>query len=422
MRDKRSHDETLGTAGLCASAVLALALTPHTASASEMSTDWVSARHASIGFASVAAAADSEAVFGNPAGLARMRNPRSRRGIHEIHVPRLSVLGSERALSDTANAFQKFGTNPLAAGGNPGKPTGNSSNRYEARAFPSLVFGRKSSATWLLGAFSDNRTHIVHQAAVEDGVFTVTRDVTVGGVLGLAGSTRGGSISYGLSVRPSVRYYDSNPSVTLEPDAQKDYSVGFTDLDRTSGVGIDAGLLITASDFWLPTLGFAIRNLPLACVSDVVHPYAKSNTTICGTVRSGSTKPGVIRTLVDPTDIRFGFSMTPRFRAGPERINLRLSAEASPIPIPGGQGSYGLPDVPLEDILKAGVELFAGHPLMVSGFAVRAGIMGGEPTWGVGVDFYMLNVEYSSFTNRVTFDDTSTARTRHHMVGVSTKW
>jgi hypothetical protein len=64
--------------------------------AQELEPDWISARHAGMGFATAATSNDSEAGFANPAGLARMRNPRSRSMIHEIQFPRISVLGSEK--------------------------------------------------------------------------------------------------------------------------------------------------------------------------------------------------------------------------------------------------------------------------------------------------------------------------------------
>jgi hypothetical protein len=392
------------------------------ASAQEVEPDWISVRHSGMGFSSTAVSTDSESVFANPAGLSRMRNPRSRDGIHEIQFPRMSVVGSERTLGVIGDEVGNLKANPLPAIVADSEPRGNSANGTEIRMFPSIVFGGKSAATWLVGLYADSRNEVLHQQASEDGLFSITRDNTFGGAVGVGGSSRGGTFAYGFSLRPNSRYFGATTDQAIAPQSPPDLATGISSLGRTIGIGVDAGVLFTAADFWLPTIGLVARNLPTGCAADVVHPFAKSAKTICGSKRSGATDQAQIRTLVDPTDIRIGVSMTPRFSVGPDRLNLRLSAEASSITWPQDGVSYGLPDVPLERMLKAGVELFFGHPLMVSPFALRAGIYAGEPTWGASLEVWLVRLEYSSFAKETSFDDGSKVKRRQHMGGLSLRW
>ncbi len=390
-----------------------------------MEPDWLSPVYAGRGFSTAATSTSSEAVFANPAGLSRMRNPRSRDGLHEVNFPRITLTGSERSLGKLGDALgdpQGTTSNPLPEALRAAEPNGNSELRFETRVFPSLVFGGKSAATWLVGAFSDSRTTLVRQTGSEAGRHEVTRDTTIGGVLGVSASSRSGTVSYGLSVRPNARYYSRVADVMMLPETSPADPTSLAGLQRTLGVGIDAGLLFTAADFWLPTLGLVVRNLPLGCVAAIEHPYAKSSSTICGARRSGAIQSGEIRTQVDPTEVRLGVSMTPRFRLGPERLNLRLSAEASPLVVPLGDASYGLPDVPLESLLKAGAELYFGHPLIQNSFAIRSGVSDGEATWGVSIGLSFVSIDYASFARRKVFDDRSNTTTRQHSLGLSAKW
>ena len=191
-------------------------------------------------------------------------------------------------------------------------------------------------------------------------------------------------------------------------------------LPRTIGIGLDAGILFTAADFWLPTIGLAVRNLPTGCASSIVNPYTGKEQTICGTLRTGSTTANEARSKVDPMDLRLGVSMTPRFRLGPERLNLRLTAEASPLAIPLDQTNYGVPDVPLERMLKVGTELYFGNPQTIGGLAFRGGVYLGEPTWGMTIGLWLLNLEYASFVQQAQFRDKSLATLRQHLMSIST--
>lgn len=399
--------------------VLLSALVAAPADAQELEPDWISARQAGMGFTSTAASNDSEAAFGNPAGLARMRNPRSRHGIHEIQIPRLSVIGSQGNLSKVGETLAASPEKAIQDGAKDARSSGNAATRTEARIYPSIVFGGKSEATWLIGISGDLRTTVTHSSQQADQAFDIKQDNTLGGVLGVAGSSRGGTFSYGLSMRPNARYFESKRDAGLQT-VSSSTGTSATSFPRTIGVGLDAGILFTAADFWLPTIGFAVRNLPTGCAPSIVNPYTGKEQTICGSLRRGSSALTEPRTQIDPMDIRLGVSMTPRFRLGPERLNLRLSAEASSLAIPEGQTNYGTPDVPLNRMLKVGSELFFGHPLLSSGLAFRGGVFLGEPTWGMTINLWFLNLEYASFVHQAQFRDKSLSTLRQHLVSIST--
>jgi hypothetical protein len=387
--------------------------------AQELEPDWISARHAGMGFATAATSNDSEAGFANPAGLARMRNPRSRSGIHEIQFPKISVLGSEADLQKVFEALASKPEQAIEAGARNSSDSKNSATRIESRMYPSIVLGGKSAATWLIGLSGDLRTSIVHSKEQTAQTFDIKQDNTIGAVLGVAGSSRGGTFSYGVSVRPNARYFQSKADVSLD-SVNTNPGPSAMSLPRTIGIGLDAGILFTAADFWLPTVGLAVRNLPTGCASSIVNPYTGKEQTVCGTLRTGSTTANETRTKVDPMDLRLGVSMTPRFRLGPERLNLRLAAEASPLAIPQGQTNYGAPDVPLERMLKVGTELYFGNPRVMSGLAFRGGIYLGEPTWGMTISLWFLNLEYASFVQQAQFRDKSLATLRQHLLSIST--
>jgi hypothetical protein len=387
--------------------------------AQELEPDWISARHAGMGFATTATSNDSEAGFANPAGLARMRNPRSRNMIHEIQFPRISVLGSERNLEQV---FEELASKPeqaIEAGARNSRDSENAATRIETRMYPSIVFGGKSAATWLIGLSGDLRTTILHSKEQTAQTFDIRQDNTIGGVLGVAGSSRGGTFSYGVSVRPNARYFQSKADASLD-SVNTNPGPSAMSLPRTIGIGLDAGILFTAADFWLPTIGLAVRNLPTGCATSIVNPYTGKEQTICGTLRTGAATENEARTKVDPMDLRLGVSMTPRFRLGPERLNLRLSAEASPLAIPQGETNYGVPDVPLDRMLKVGSEVYFGNPRTISGLAFRGGIYLGEPTWGATISLWFLNLEYASFVQQAQFRDKSLAALRQHLMSIST--
>jgi hypothetical protein len=388
-----------------------------------------------MGFSTLAVSIGSESVFSNPANLARFRNPRSRDGIHEIHFPRFSITAPEAELMPIGEKLVSSPESTVSDLLARQSGTGNSETSVAAQVFPSIVFGGKSAPTFLIGAYGDSKLRILHEAEASPTNFEVLRDTTLGAALSVSGSTRAGTFAYGVTLRPNARYFARQTDFQYNPEEPSDDSssesssdpssgllAGSLKLDRTIGIGVDAGILFTAADFWLPTFALAIRNAPIRCVPEIYNPYRKKNQTLCGSSRTGATQPGETRTLIDPTELGLGFSITPRSRIGTDKLNLRLSAEASPIGVPSGESNYGYVDVPLDRMLRVGGELFFGHPLYAQGFAIRGGVFAGSPTWGLTAELWVLQLEYASYEQETLFKDGTTLKKRQHMVGISTRW
>ncbi len=393
------------------------------AAAQELPRDWTSLRYAGMGFATVTTSNDSESVFSNPAGLARMRNPRSRRKVHEVHFPRVSISAPEGQLQPVGNTLFTAADKTLPTIlQNISSETGNHETLVQTNAFPSIVMGGKSKPTFLFGTYGSSQVIVKRETTDDPGFFDITRDTTVGLALGIANVSRAGTIAYGLSVRPNARYYERLMDYSLSENPNYSGTQGITQLDRTIGVGLDAGLLFTAADFWLPTFGLAIRNAPTGCVDNVFNPYSKQTTRVCGSRRQGATQEGETRTLLDAAELVAGLSITPRFRMGRDRLNIRLSGEASPLAFTTGGAEYGFTEVPLEQVIKAGLEVFFGHPLIFSGVAARGGIFNSELTWGASIELSFLAIEYASYVRQTTFADETTGKVRQHMAGFSTRW
>lgn len=398
-------------------------LTTQPALAQDLPRDWTSLRHAGTGFATVTTSNDSESAFANPAGLARMRNPRSRNSVHEIHFPRITVEASEAKAQSMGDQLltspNQFATTVLSQ---ISEDSGSFEQHSAINAFPSIVFGGKSKPTFLVGIYGSSALTVRHESNQLASTFNLTQETTVGAALGFAGVSRAGTISYGVSIRPNLRYFKHTEDFDINNEDKSSLQFGDLKLDRTVSVGVDAGILFTAADFWLPTFGLAVRNIPWGCADQIANPYTGAPERICGSKRNGAASEGQARTLLDPAEVRAGLSITPRFRIGKDKLNLRISGEASPIAIPSGDTSYGFQNVPLEQMLKAGLEIFFGHPLMLSGFALRGGIYNAEPTWGLTASLFFVQVEYASYVRQYMYESENRGKNRQHLFGISTTW
>lgn len=414
----RAFEELLKCTFLCVLGCLVQNL----AHAGEMPTDWQSIRSTGMGDADTAVANDESAPFSNPAGLSRTRNPRSKNYIHQIVFPGL-VIGGNDTLVNSANRGKTKATDIFQKSLEAAKNKQETLGYLEAQSFPAIIFGAKSSATFLLGfpARSTNRYEFKDSANPE--AMSLNATTTVGAVAAMAGMSRGGSASYGLSVRPNMRY-------TLIDDAYAGSETSLNKLKsdvktrgtKTTGVGIDLGVLFTAGDFWLPTFGLAVRNVPTGCADQYLNAVNQKIQTVCGTRRTliaDTTAPESAR--VDPTEVRMGFSITPRFRVGGNRVNLRLAADAFPLPILIKGKSYGLTNVNINRLFHAGGELFFGNAFLQSGLGFRAGVNQGLPTYGATLRGLGIAIEYASYQIETGSPQKSRIDQRH-LIGLTADW
>jgi len=277
---------------------------------------------------------------------------------------------------------------------NPGKPS------YLAiQAFPYLIFGGKNTPTFMIGFPVRTENTVLFIDPTNPNNATVNSINTASGALAIANSTKLGGFRWGISARPNYRLqyetqtYDYTGDLSTKAYENTVANNGI----KTTAVGLDAGFMMTLSDFWFPTFGAAVRNIPTGCVDNYIDPITYKAEVMCGAVRKGGTDLSPNESRVDPTEVRAGVAVTPRGRIGRTILNLRLSADVFPIPIQSGLKNYGVPSVDPANLIHAGGELFFGSALAKNKFALRGGYMNQAATWGGSLDLYLFMLGYSSY-------------------------
>ena len=133
-------------------------------------------------------------------------------------------------------------------------------------------------------------------------------------VLGASFSNKSKRLNFGLQIRPILRYsYDGTNQISTYGDAATITEEITNNSNEDSAVAYDMGFLWTLADFWYPTLGIAVFNIPSGCKTDYLNPYDQTAQEICGTYfQSDSTVDKNALANLDPTDIRLGVSISPR--------------------------------------------------------------------------------------------------------------
>ena len=376
--------------------------------------EWRSTRYSAMGGSCHSFSNGLHSVFYNPAGVARSRNPRSRQFVHAVGFPEIEVLSNEDGLqfwqalgNDPDKAPEKFIEAALM---NPGETT-----RTEMQAAPGIMMGGKSQGTWLVNIPMRTEFDLFADDA-QDISLTMTSSTTVGMNIAYADLTRAGSFAWGVAVRPNQRYshFSKEISASLRSweQLQDELSSGAS---VTTGYPVDLGIIFTASDYWFPSFGLVVRNLPFGCEEEYENPFTEETQQICGSPRSGSLPddaPG--RAKIDPTEVRVGFSMTPRFRIGRQRLNLRVSVDMYPLPISNGGSNYGLVGLDPVDMLHAGAEFFFGNPFREGRNGLRVGFAYQQVQFGGGLNLLGLDLSYANIYDPIVG--------RQHMLGVTTRF
>ena len=368
--------------------------------------DWAGIRALGMGNAFTTVGNDELSVFSNPAGLARSRNPRKKSQIHEGAFPNFA-LGLNEAAVSALGAPNKPSLWPEPMRKASVKKEG-TLHYAEAQAFPYVTLGGRGSPTFLIGFPGRSEMSILSR----ESKTLLASETTVSAALAVSGTTRAGLFTWGLAARPNLRYSALTTELgEAELTAAALKTFGTKEGVRTSGVPLDAGILVTAADFWFPTLGLSVRNIPTGCKQNYVNPSNGKTVEMCGTLRqkvSGeaptethSGKPlSVGNTEVDPTEFRAGFSITPRGRIDGTKINLRLALDVFPIPIQQGSKQYGITDTSVPELIHAGAELFFGNAMIDKGLAIRGGFQNSLPTYGATVELFGLSLEFAHYSVR----------------------
>ena len=371
-------------------------------------------RPMAMGGAFTAIANDENAVWTNPAGVSRIRKARSRSVVNLIKFPN-AVVGAN-ASGQAFSKLMQTNTDDTASS------IAENAEELQAKpfwamggAFPMMMFdfGRQFAA--VTGGFA----HTTLKAAVdtEDPLISSTQVISdVGGVASFSLTNKSNRLNFGFQLRTIGRYaYEDVVATTDLIDTAVMQEKLKNDSNRSAALGVDLGFMWTLGDFWYPTVGISVLNAPLGCKEEYLNPFSKQRETVCGTKFTGSfANPDAISTI-DPTDIRIGFSITPRLG---RKIGLRIAADIHHFHVASGENNYGLSEIPILKKIHAGVELFTGNPLTPSPISVSMGMSQGYYTMGAALRLSFLSLDIATFGRDISTTE-SPQEDRRIMGGLS---
>lgn len=359
--------------------------------AEEIPESFVPVRPNAVGGAFTAIANDEDAIWTNPAGIARIRKARSRSTVNLIKVPALVVGANTKSRefiqgvgnnSDNADQIaaqaDQLGDKPFWA------TTG---------AYPLMMFDIDSlpavvgayTTTTLKSVVNEDNPELANTNAISD----------VGGIFGVAFTNKSNRFNVGLQARYLARYaYEDKVPLTTLADGRALQKQIKDKSNKSTALAVDMGMLWTFADFWFPTIGVAVLNAPGGCRSDYLNPFSKSRINVCGTVFSGEFANEEAVSTVDPTDIRAGISITPRFG---HKLGARIAVDMHHNVVIAGDKVYGLDGLDLIKQLHAGIEFFTGNPLLPSPLTFAFGLNQGYYTVGASVRLGALSLDFASF-------------------------
>jgi hypothetical protein len=355
-----------------------------------------------MGGAFTAIANDENSVWTNPAGIARIRKPRTRRAINLVKIPGI-VMGantkSQEYIQGVSGSGNADNVDQLVDQAN---ELDNKPFWSVFGMFPMMMYDLGSMPS-VLGAY----THTTLKSVIDSQSPDLARTEAisdVGGVFSLAYANRTNRFNVGVNFRYLGRYaYEDNVPITTFKNPKELQARIKSGSNKTTALAIDAGMMFTFADFWYPTFGLAVLNAPTGCQNNYLNPFSKVREKVCGTRFYGDiTNPDALSTI-DPTDIRAGFSITPRFS---RKFAARIALDWHHIHLQSGSRNYGFQDIPIQKQLHAGVEFFLGNPLTPSPLSFSMGLSQGFYTVGASLRLGFLAIDFTSFGRDISSDDT----------------
>lgn len=383
----------------------------------EWNNDWSSPYSRGLGGSQTAHAINEDAIFANPAGLVRTRNPRSRNVVDVFEIPKIS-FGGNRTMS---NALRGKGLQPSVWLKEMATSSTNQRAYMEVQVLPWLVTGEKQGPTYFLGF--PIRSTFLASPSTDDGVTrTIATQTTATAALSAVISSRTGALSMGLTVRPNMRWNSSNTLSLSDISNSKGLISDFKQgAYKTTSTAMDFGINLMARDFWLPTFGLSVLNLPTGCVDNYLNPATGKTQSVCGAKRSGEVQESIDATRIDPTEIRAGLSIIPRVKFGRNRINVKISGDVYPLPIQSGSKKYGLHDVNINQITHAGVEIYTGNAMSSRNFSIRAGLNDTRTSMGISIPMPHFTFEATTY-EAALFTQGKATKERRYLIGLSSDW
>lgn len=330
------------------------------------------------GGAGVASTNDDDAIWTNPAGIARVRKARSKTGTRS-KIPNL-VIGANSNSRTFYGSISGAGDSSVEDLVSNSDDLGDKPFWVRASMFPVTMFSMGPNYPTAFGIYTNSVTSAyIDSTAPSDAQVTAVSDL--GGVITLGQTNKSNRFSTALQIRPVYRYSMENTIPSNDLASRSALQHHFTTLaNKATALGIDAGMMYTVADYWFPTFGLAVLNFPLGCKEDYLNPFSEKRQNICGTKFRGDFGSPDALSTVDPTDIRAGVSITPRFGRD---LTTRVSVDMHHIVYASGSKFYGLPGIELAKLMHAGVEIFSGSPLEPAPYSLRLGTNQGFFTWGL---------------------------------------
>jgi hypothetical protein len=376
-----------------------------------------SPRSLGMGGATTAIANDDSAIFTNPAGISRTRKAWSRNALNMLRFPNLVTAynnagrafyqGSSTAQKENAEQIleeaEKIADKPFYA---------------RAGAFPVAIleYGKRPSIPYAIGAYSNSTAFGRIASASPDQAYLESIS-DVGGVLTFGYTGRSNRVSFAGQVRGVTRYAyeESIPTVELYDRSALSKRIR-ENANIGTGIGVDAGMLLTVGDFWFPTIGFSALNLPTGCKTNYLNPYSKQRETVCGTVYSGTIKSPDAKSTVDPSDFRVGVAITPRLD---REYSMRIGLDAHHLALLGGSNHYGLGGIDAIKLVHGGVEFFFGNPLLPDPvWSLRGGMSQGYSTFGATARIGFLALEGAVYGRDIS-DTAAPEQDRRYSLGLT---
>jgi hypothetical protein len=231
-------------------------------------------------------------------------------------------------------------------------------------------------------------------------VARVTTISDLGATTGIGWSNKTNRLNLGIQIRPTQRFsFDDKLPITTITDRNAMKEAIENSSNSGVGLGVDVGAMYTVADFWFPTIGVAVRNLPTGCQDDYLNPYDERRHSVCGTTYSGSINNPEALSTVDPTDLRIGVSITPRIE---KKLALRLALDVQSLALTDGQNQYGLPGMSPAKQIHGGLELFFGNPLLIPPLSLRVGYGYGFITSGFSIRLPAFHLAFTSYGEDVS--------------------
>ncbi len=345
-----------------------------------------------MGGAFTAVAIDDASIWTNPAGVARVRKARAKSGLHLLKIPNFAGASNPAGRSYAA---------ALAAPASAPADVLSESNTSvdmpaygEASIFPVGFFDIGKNAPMALGTLLSSKVSTYVDPATPT-MAQVSSIVNTSAVITIGFASASNRANFGINFRPTNRYaYDASVPIADAKDKTAMRKNITSDAGKGTGVGIDAGAMFTLADFWFPTLGVSVLNLPTGC-NTVTNPYTLTDQSVCGTKFSLAGNSFNQLSAIDPMDLRGGISISPRLS---RTLSFRLAADVHHYYLKGGSNYYGLSGVDAGKLIHAGGEIFYGNPLESSPtWSLRAGVNQTFLTFGISARLGKLALDFASY-------------------------